>query len=61
MRLVQTYADRSSAIFALCAGCRRLEMTFLDRTRGGQLGGWWAGGARGVGVYYSHKSPTSDL
>ena len=34
-----TDADRSSAIVALFAGCRRGEMTFLDRTRGGQLGG----------------------
>ena len=56
MRPVQTDADRSSAIVALFAGRRRGEMTFLDRTHGGQLGGWWAGGACGVDAYSSHKS-----
>ena len=31
-------------------------MTFLDGTRGGRLGGWWAGGERGVGAFFSHHS-----
>ena len=32
------------------------EMPFQEGTRGGRLDGWWAGGERGVGAYFSHHS-----
>ena len=40
MRAVAAYADQRSRSSRLCAGRRRREMTILDDTRGGRLGGW---------------------